>query len=247
MNFDSIRLDAEIVTTNEFYTIYNHPDLPYMYDINFLLLQYGPTLEEFKIIEQHLQTFHEEEGLKHLTFTWPEDTGLTPPVAEYVEKEGYGLQMLELYTIQPENFQPSKVHPDVQITSVTDESFELFKEISFEQDAQISPSFAQQKKILYDVQVDESNTLLLLAWIGKEAVGGVTLFETEESVEIDSLFVRDQWQKKGIGSAIQQFVMNLAEDRIVLLAADADDSPKDMYVKQGYVYHSFQLSVQKQM
>lgn len=245
MTFDDIWIDTMIAADNEFYTIYSNPEMPYMYDNNFMLLHYVPTLEEFKIIEQHLKDFHEEEHLQHLKYSWPENEGLTLPVSEYVEKEGYGLQMLELYTIQPGDFIPSSLHPDVSVSYVTEDTLSVFKKISFEQDIDISPFFAEQKQQLYDLQFDMPNIHFVLAFLGDEAVGGVTLIDTDETVEIDSLFVRAEWQQQGIGSAIQAFVMDIAGDRTVLLAADADDTPRLMYLKQGYKCQGFQLSIQK--
>jgi len=84
MHFADIYINSFCIEENEFYSIYHDEETPYMYDHNFLLLHYQPTLEEFKIIEQNLLDFHEEAGLEHVKFIWPEGTGLTTPVASYL-------------------------------------------------------------------------------------------------------------------------------------------------------------------
>lgn len=246
MNFKNIWIDAEVETSNEYYTIFHHSSTPFMYDSNFLSLHVVPTLEMFELIEEHLVDFHLKKGLTHLKFTWPENKGLTPPVVSYLEKEGYGLEMLELYAIDPSMFTSSKTNKEVVLTFVTEENLDTFKEISYEQDAEISLSFATDKERTYNEQFKNSNVHFVLATIGEEAVGGVTLIETNETVEIDSLFVREKWQKQGVGTSIQQFVMDYAKEKHVLLVADASDTPKEMYVKQGYIYQGFQISALKE-
>lgn len=245
MNFHDRWIFADIETTNDYYTLYHNPLFPFMYEYNFLLLHVVPTLEMFQIIEDHLADFHSKQDILHLKFTWPENEGLTPPVASYLEEAGYGLDMLELYCIHPKDFAPSRLHPTVTLAYVTSETLPLFKQISFEQDAAISASFAEEKKLVYDQQFATSSVQFVLAMIDTEPVGGVTVFETENTVEIDSLFVRDTYQRQGIGASIQAFVMTHASDRIVLLLADASDSPREMYAKQGYVYQGFQISALK--
>lgn len=45
---------------------------------------------------------------------------------------------------------------------------------------------------------------------------------------------------------MQSFVGKLAGDRPVMLVADGEDTVKDMYLKQGYVYRSFRYQVLKE-
>src|SRR5699024_7459194 len=100
---------------------------------------------------------------------------------------------------------------------------------------------------LYDQLFEEENVRLVIAMMEDEPAGGMTVIETAKSVEIDSLFVREQWQRNGIGAAIQQFAMDLAGNRPVILVADADESPREMYQRQGYEYQTFQIGAQKEL
>ena len=247
MTFEHIYLDSFCVEENEFYSIYYSPDTLYMYDDNFLQLHYQPSLEEFKVIEQNLLDFREDAGWDHLKIIWPQDAGLSPEVTNYLAEKGYGLEMLELYTVQPSDFSPSYIRPEVTVQPVTEDTLPLFKQLSFDQDEEINETFAKQKQALYDRLFEEGNVTLVLAFIEDNQVGGVSMIEAEETVEIDSLFVVDNYQRQGIGAAIQQYVMDTAGKRRVILVADADDSPREMYRKQGYRYEGFQIGAVKEL
>ncbi|MFV8815000.1 GNAT family N-acetyltransferase, partial [Aerococcus urinaeequi] len=67
--------------------------------------------------------------------------------------------------------------------------------------------------------------------------------------EIDNFQVLDNYQRQGIGSMIQQWVCDkaLAEGKMVVLEADADDTPYDMYVKQGYQDQGMQISLNRKI
>ncbi|WP_052044358.1 GNAT family N-acetyltransferase [Alkalihalobacillus alcalophilus] len=64
-------------------------------------------------------------------------------------------------------------------------------------------------------------------------------------IEIDNLHVDDNYQKRGIGRQLQKAVMNEFPDKTVILIADGDDTPREMYQKQGYQYLSFMYEVLK--
>ena len=245
MNFDAIYIESSVEEENEFYRIFYNPETPFMYTNNFLELLYQPSLEEFIIIESHLLDFIDEYELGHLRIVWPEDKGLTPPIIQYVEENGYGIEMLELYTIDPKNFKPSDFPDQISLSLVTEDTFDLFKALNYEEDEKISVEFAQLKEPLYEDKFANPNIHFILASWDDQPVGGVTIIETDATVEIDSLFVKEEWQRKGIGSAIQEFVMDFAKDRKVILEADADDTPREMYRKQGYEYEGFQIALLK--
>ena len=59
----------------------------------------------------------------------------------------------------------------------------------------------------------------LVAYVDNEPVGTVDVIITDETIEIDSFGVIEQFQRQGIGSTIQAYIGNLANERPVILVA----------------------------
>ena len=246
ITFDNITSKTTLIEENEFYKLYHNHDALFMYDYNFMRLKYQPTLEEFILIEKILLEFHEDMKMDHVKFYWPEDYGFTEPIIDYLSSNGYGIEILELYAIEPKVFSPTKRNSAVTVELVTEETLEAFKQLNRTQDIQISETFAHQKQELYDQDFDDPKVQQVIAYLGQQAVGGVDLLLEEETVEIDNFFVLEDYQRQGIGTEIQHFVMDVAGSRTVILVADAEDTPKDMYVKQNYTYLSYQVGALKE-
>ena len=64
---------------------------------------------------------------------------------------------------------------------------------------------------------------------------------TDETVEIDGFGVLEDYRHKGIGTTMQSYGGHLAGSRPVILVADGDDTAKDMYIKQGYIFKAFNI------
>lgn len=246
ITFDNITSKTTLIEENEFYKLYHNHDARFMYDYNFMRLKYQPTLEEFKLIEKILLEFHEDMEMDHVKFYWPEDYGFTEPLVEYLSTNGYGIEILELYALEPKDFLSSRSNPSVTVEFVTEETLEDFKRINRVQDVNINETFAQQKQELYDLDFDDSSVQQIIAYLDSQPVGGVDLLVREETVEIDNFFVLEEFQKQGIGTEIQKFIMDAAGSRAVILVADAEDTPKDMYLKQNYTYLSYQVGALKE-
>ena len=78
-----------------------------------------------------------------------------------------------------------------------------------------------------------------------QVVGSTDVIVREQTAEIDNFYVLPSHQRQGIGSQIQQFVMEQYEDKTIILVADGEDTPKDMYAKQGYQFIGFQYNALK--
>lgn len=248
LTFDNTTSKTTLIEENEFYQLYHNHDASFMYDYNFMRLKYLPTLEEFVLIEKILLEFHEDMEMDHLKFCWPDNTGVTKPIIDYLSRRGYGMEMLELYAIDPKDFLPSGGNPAVTVEFVTKETLADFKHINRVQDVKISETFAYQKQDLYDLDFKDSSVQQVIAYLGDSAVGGLDLLISEKTIEIDNFFVLDRYRKRGFGTEIQNFVMDIAEasSRTVILVADAEDTPKDMYLKQNYTYLSYQVGALKE-
>jgi len=53
------------------------------------------------------------------------------------------------------------------------------------------------------------------------------------------------YQRMGIGSTIQHFVMEHFHTKTVILVADGEDTPREMYQNQNYRFEGFQFEALK--
>lgn len=245
ITFDQIDTHSFLVEENEFYQLYHQASAPYMYDYNFMQLKYQPTVEEFKLLEAILLDFHHYHDLEHIKFYWPEDKGFTEEIIAYFSKEHYGIEILELYAIRPENFSSSKENHAVSVSFVTEETLEDYQNFNQQIDQQTSQAFAERKQQLYEDNFYDPSRRQVIAVLNDQVVGTLDLILSDETVEIDNFIVADAVQKQGIGSEMQQFVLPFADQRMVLLVTDADSTAREMYVKQGYEYISYRLGAEK--
>lgn len=246
ITFDSTTVKAHLIEENEFYQLYHNHEALFMYDYNFMRLKYLPTLEEFKLIEKIQIEFSEDMQMDHVKFYWPENRGFTEPIIEYLSQNGYGLEILELYAIEPKDFLSLHSNSEVTVEFVTEETLADYKAINRIQDQEIGGKFAEQKQDLYELDFENPAILQVIAYKDSQPVGGVDLLIGEETVEIDNFFVLESFQRQGIGTEIQRFVMKVADERTVLLVADGEDTPKEMYAKQNYTYISYQAGALKE-
>ncbi len=79
----------------------------------------------------------------------------------------------------------------------------------------------------------------LVAYSNNEPIGVVDVIESENYIELDGFGVLEQFRHQGIGSTMQSITSEYAisrDHKPVILVADGEDTAKDMYAKQGYVY-----------
>jgi len=246
VTFDNIAHNTTLISENEYFKQFYNRDALFKYDSNFFQLKYQPFLAEFKLIENMNIDFSEKVGLSYVKFHWPENKGFTPEIVQYFEQTGYELEMLNLYFILPEEFVPSRTNSNTKVIQVTDKSLSAFKTINYTEDLTIDRDYAENMNPFYEKLFALDNYLFLMAYLNDEPVGSVILIESDHYIEIDDLFVVKEYRNQGIGTEIQKSVMELAKQKQkkVILVADAEDTPKNMYEKQGYEYVSYQVGAQ---
>lgn len=245
-SFNELFTYSQLIDTNEFFEQYYNSEVPFRYDSNFFQLLYSPSVEEFKLIETMNKTFSEEHGLSYVKFYWPQNTGILYDTLAYLNEEEYGLEKLELYTINPSAFKVKPMKGWV-VKDVQNDTLPLFKEINYRQDLEISESFAADKQSFYDKLQADERVRLRLVYKDNTAVGSCLTIEANQTIEIDEVFVLPAYRHKGAASALQSVIMSEAEkkNKTVILAADAEDSPRTMYQQQGYSYQGFRIGAVK--
>ncbi|ASK61545.1 GNAT family N-acetyltransferase [Virgibacillus phasianinus] len=243
--FRDIYTPGYVAFENNEYKHIHYPEMLIRYDSNFIDFKTMPSLEKFKTAANYLREFHLKNGQQHVKFYLPENEKPTKELINHFNDVAYEFGYNELYVIKPSQFPSIDDHQDIQIVAVTDGNFDVFLQLQYQQDLEFGEEFANQKVNMHKRNFRDPKFLQVMAYYQSNPAGSVDLIVSGDKVEIDGLNVLETFQKKGIGSRLQKFVMDAFPDKTVILVADGADTPKEMYKKQGYQYLGFKYEVQK--
>ncbi|MCL6573329.1 MAG: GNAT family N-acetyltransferase [Bacillus sp. (in: Bacteria)] len=245
VTFENIYTLGHLVVENNQYKHIHYPQMLTRYDSNFIEFKKIPTLTEFKNAESYLRSYHLKNNQKHVKFYFPANEILTGELVDYINHSGYEISFIELYAVQPNQFPLVKDNPDIEIHVVTDKNLETFLKLQFQQDLEFGSKYATEKIELHKRNFEDQHILQLLAFYQGTPAGSVDIIISIETAEIDNLVVSESYQKKGIGSRLQKFVMERFYNKTIILVANGDDTPREMYKRQNYQYHGYKYQSQK--
>jgi GNAT superfamily N-acetyltransferase len=245
ITFEDIYTVGEVIGENDLYKHVHYPEMLIRYDSNFIEFKLMPTVEQFMAGAEYLRAFHHERGQKHIKFYFPPNMKLSEELTEYLKNENMDTGYMELYFINPSEFQKIPTKEEVEVKEVTEDDFDEYIALQYVQDLEFGKEFADQKVELQRRQFKDPSIVQLLAYYKGEPAGAADMIIKGGTAEIDGIFVLEKWQRKGIGSSIQQFVMERFANYIVILVADGEDTPREMYQKQNYRYLGFRYEAQK--
>ncbi|WJV28124.1 GNAT family N-acetyltransferase [Rossellomorea sp. AcN35-11] len=163
----------------------------------------------------------------------------------YFKQEGYDAGFNELYSIRPSQFPSVEANPDIEVKEVKEAELAAYLSFQYDQDLEYGTLFADQKVDQHKRNFLDPRFAQVLAYYKGVPAGSVDVIIEDDTAEIDGLMVHESFQKKGIGSRLQAFVMKKFPDKTVILVADGEDTPRLMYQKQNYCYQGFRYEVQK--
>jgi len=245
ITFENIFTLGNIVSENTHYRHFHYPEMLIRYDSNFIEFKRLPSLTEFKKVEEYLRDYHQKRGQKHVKFYLPANIKPAGELNAYLTNMGYEIGFLELYAILPNHFPPVRSNPDIDIQMVTEKNLEVLIHLKYKNDLEFGSEFARQKTDLIKRQFDDQNIQQVLAFYKGSPAGYLDIIISDETVEIDELTVDVMFRNKGIGSRLQKFVMDSFPKKTVILVADGEDTPREMYKKQNYAYLGFKYEIQK--
>jgi len=245
ITYQEIHKSSSVHFENELYVHWHNPEFPDSYDSNCLEFKQQPSLTAFMEAETYLRKFHLKNGQQHVKFYFPQDGKPSQELLDYLGSQGYSIGMTELYVLKPGQFIGRKAVEDIRITSVDDTNADPFLKMQYSQDRLYGETFAKQKQDLLKQQIQDPDRLMVMAYDEGTPAGFAEVIIKEQTAEIDNLLVLEESRGKGIGTAIQQYVVNIFPDKMIILVADGDDTPRQMYKKQGYQYRGFRYEVQK--
>jgi len=159
--------------------------------------------------------------------------------------QGYETGWLELYINSEKNFE-SDDNQDVEVVLTNEDNIVDFLNVSYEQDEAYGKDYAELKVELNKEQLHSDNPIQVLSYYKGKPAGMLLIWMNKKYVELDSFGVREIYRRLGIGTIMQAFVAEIAKDKPIILVADGEDTAKDMYKRQGYIYSGFQFETLKE-
>lgn len=245
ITFKDIHKVGQVELETQQLTHIHYPEMLSRYNSNFIEYKTWVSVEEFQQDLQYLREFHLKNGQQHVKFYFPADEEIPDHIKGVLTKHQFEIEKLELYTLEPKRFPPVKDHPDVSVQQVTEENLEDFLSLQYQQDIQFGTNFADQKIALYKRFFKDPKIVQLLANYKGIPVGSVHLILSDDTVEIDDFAVKADYQGKGIGSRLQKYVVDHYSDKTIILVAEANDTPREMYQKQNYQCVGYQYEATK--
>lgn len=254
--FDNMFTLADTYDETELYYFIGNRKVPSMYSNNKIVLDFVPTAEELDILEDNFLDYAYDLNLAYYSFVLPMNQPLAPDLFASIGEVGYEISLTKLMVLDPSDFKATTkakdTYGDRLVLKEVDPSIEQdyfnFNQV-FDKAIDDSGQFATQKLNYYPWFLAENNTTALAVYIDDKLVAITDIIRLAHAYEIDNFQVLDDYQRQGIGSLIQQWVCNkaLAEGKMVILSADADDTPYDMYVKQGYQDQGMQIGLNRKI
>lgn len=245
ITFRNIYKAGQPVLENELYLHVHNPEMLLQYDSNFIKFKKMPTVNEFIEAQDYLRDYHEKHGQKHVRFYFPEGETLSPEFTEFLNNEKYTIGFLELYAIQPGQFPAVTEQPEIIVQKVTNETLASFLKFQYEQDSVFGNNFADQKQVQHLRNFKDERKEQMFAFYKGIPAGSLDVIISDTTAEIDGFTVHDNFQRKGIGSRLQKLVMDEFADKTIILVADGEDTPIEMYRKQNYQYLGLQYEALK--
>ncbi|WP_436854738.1 GNAT family N-acetyltransferase [Staphylococcus caeli] len=245
VSMSDIFQEGTIYSDDQRKTIYLTPNEPLVYDTNKWIYKTMPTLETWKVDQSAQLSMHHNQGSSHLAFTFPENISLSAEWLHEIETLEFELGLMELYAIEASEVNAIEYH-DLHIAFVTKHTLEDYISVHRLFAQPYGQAYVEQSVQVIRDQFESEQKHRVIAYKEETPVGIMDLIIGRDTAEIDAFGVVHEYQKQGIGSAMQAFVATSVKDKTIILLADGEDSAKDMYVKQGYTFISYCYQILKE-
>ena len=217
--------------TDLFYQMENK-EVYLKFDANTFVFKRMPTVAELKTAIFEMERKKINECLK---IRFPIKQELPQEVIAYLVSESITINKIHLYSIQTNNF-PARIAQNIVVKKVDKSNYQEFAQLVYQSDSEYGKPYAKQNGDWnYQKFLNSACFEFYLAYIDDMPAGTVTIIKhTLTSVELDAFVVLPQYQRQGVGTAMQSYIMQQHANKELFLIADGYDTPKDMYEKQGY-------------
>lgn len=247
--FNNIEHYTEVIEENDFFLQYTNEELPNYRTSNYLQLKYSPTLPEFQLIEKLHVDYQHSIKQNHLKIIWLENVGMYVDILDYLNKESYKIGKQELLIAEADNLHINAINNNLEIEVVSLKNFDLFLKLNYKENMKISQKHAETMQDVYRYQFSQPHVEFILALINKIPVGAITLVYSHQCLELDNVLTDSDYRKQRIASTLIHYAVDECnpQKKPIILVADAEDSPQDMYKKMGFTAISYQISAEKEL
>lgn len=124
--------------------------------------------------------------------------------------------------------------------SLLDPNDDHFFDYMYQEDLEFGKSYAKgnikrQKEVL---QKNSHCFFYIKAIFKEEVVGNLNAFIDGKYAKIDEFYVKEKFQRQGIGSALMSYMINLLKNKgvtDVYLVTNLSDTAKNLYKRMGYI------------
>ena len=223
IDFWSVNRYGDIIKETPLFTHFIDNEVPSRYDSNGMLITENATeaqLLELAALQLQVQT--------HVKFVFV--PGVSVPLLP-----GFTLGELEVYELVAPLFTKNEA---INVQFVTEINIEDFLQIKYDDALAFGETYAKERIAWLRRMLLAKQITAAIAYLEQQAVGALELIVRQNTVEIDQFFVQPDYQRQGIGSTMQAFIEEKFPFHTVFLVADADDTPREMYQKQGYEHRT---------
>ena len=234
LGFKNTFNDSDVFEDNQRYTHYHTPSQLIKYYANYFEYKVMPDLKTFQLDEAYQTRFHSERGQHHGLFMFPDNEEIPEDIVQYAINMGYGLEKMELYELvkKPKDRAIDEVVCQRIVTE--DDVFLDFLEVCREGEIQYGEDFVTLKDQLHRRDLEDPRKIQMVAYIHGFPAGKIEAIIGENTIEIDDFFVDETYRNQGVGTKLQQSIWQMADGKRIILIADGNDSPREMYQRQGY-------------
>ncbi|HHE7656875.1 TPA: GNAT family N-acetyltransferase [Staphylococcus aureus] len=243
ISMSDIYCNGTIFENDDEQLIYLTPSFPQRYTSNTWIYKKTPTQERWlKDLERQHQ-LHTNQGSNHYAFSFPENEQLDNHWMAMFKDMNFELGIMELYAIESDALANLPRNSDVEI------AIDAYLKVAYQFSLPFGKDYADAHEEMVREHYQKDVIKRLVAYLNNEPIGVVDVIESENYIELDGFGVLEQFRHQGIGSTIQSLIGEYAiskNHKPIILVADGEDTAKDMYAKQGYVYQSFCYQILKE-
>ncbi|MGP9041808.1 GNAT family N-acetyltransferase [Cytobacillus kochii] len=245
VSFRDIHHDGNLIAEKANFEHYGTKQFYFKYDANFIQFKIIPSLQDFQLAQRYLEDYQKEHKQEHLKFYLPADEMIKEDVLLYLYQQFYTIGCQELYEIKPLQFIYKDRKNEIVVEEVTNDNLREYLLLQRYFDQDYGEEYVNLNRSMHSYHYNAKDTLQLLAYDHGVPAGSLQVFFNKCTAEIDNVGVLPAHRLKGIAASLQYEVMKRFRNHRVILVADSNDTPKDMYRKQGYKKVSFRYEVMK--
>lgn len=233
-----------LAESNDFFNLYSNTNLPHYNEENYLRLKYSPTLKEYLIIESIALEFQQSIKENYLHIKWPENIGIQLEVLDYLNKKAYKLGKKELMKLAPKNWKKKNRQNNWKILIVDDSNLEVFLQLNYQEDFLHGEDFAKLKQEVYHYLYRKEHTEFLMITLDNMAIGSTIINKYDHFIELDHVLTALKFRQKGVATYLINHLVKeaLVSNSELILFADSEDKPLELYEKMGFTTVSSQIS-----